>query len=54
MPRLLFQQGFHFFAVSYLVKLSGIEKSGNSGQHLVFSPLIDADQAKEANKYKLT
>ncbi|MEN6327950.1 MAG: alanine racemase [Syntrophomonas sp.] len=52
--RLLFQQGVDFFAVSFLGEAIELRKAGIRASILVFSPLIDEDQVKEAMRYKLT
>lgn len=52
--RLLFQQGVDFFAVSFLGEAMEIRKGGIRASILVFSPMVDEDQVKEAIKNKLT
>ena len=52
--RLLFQSGVDFFAVSFLYEALELRKAGIRANILIFSPLVDEDQVKEAIKNHLT
>lgn len=52
--RFLYQQGIDFFAVSFLSEALELRKAGISSSILVFCPLIDEEQVKEAIKNHIT
>ncbi|MEQ8173798.1 MAG: alanine racemase [Syntrophomonadaceae bacterium] len=52
--RLLNQQGVDFFAVTFLYEALQLRKAGISSNILVFSPLVDEEQAAEAIENSIT
>ncbi len=54
MARFLYQNGVDFFAVSFLSEALELRKAGIRSSILVFSPVVDEEQVKEAIKNHIT